>query len=112
MNEARILVERGAALLDEEVSGWDERINLRTLDVRNCQRCIGGQLFGTFAGLMAHLGLQDDPNQGRSYGLNWKPFRGPTSQELTKEWRDLIVSRTTQRLIDDALASPLYRVLG
>lgn len=39
-------VANGAQLLDEKIPGWYRRIDLRTLDLSNPQRCICGQLAG------------------------------------------------------------------
>ena len=42
-------VARGAALLDEKVPGWRERINLDTFAISSCERCILGQVYGYYA---------------------------------------------------------------
>lgn len=42
-------VRAGVALLDEKVPGWDQRINLKVLDLQYCNECVLGQLFGHFA---------------------------------------------------------------
>ncbi len=41
-------VARGMALLDEKVPGWRERIELRDLDMTDCQLCVLGQIFGDY----------------------------------------------------------------
>jgi len=38
-------VARGAALLDEKLPGWDQRIDLDRLNLGDCFTCILGQLF-------------------------------------------------------------------
>jgi hypothetical protein len=38
-------VARGAALLDEKLPGWIERIDLDELDLANCFGCVLGQTF-------------------------------------------------------------------
>lgn len=38
-------VRRGVALLDEKVPGWHQRIDVETLDVNLCSKCVLGQLF-------------------------------------------------------------------
>lgn len=38
-------VENGARWLDENFPGWEDRINIDTLDLSNGQRCICGQVF-------------------------------------------------------------------
>jgi hypothetical protein len=41
-------VERTAGLLDEFYPGWADKINLRTLDMHNGEKCVGGQLGHAF----------------------------------------------------------------
>lgn len=42
------LVERGTALLDEKVPGWDKRIRPEALDIADPRCCVVGQLFATY----------------------------------------------------------------
>ena len=39
-------VAKGATLLDQQVPGWAERIDLPMLDIGSCYHCILGQLYG------------------------------------------------------------------
>jgi hypothetical protein len=43
-------VAAGAALLDRKVPGWAERIDLGTLSIASCTRCVLGQLDGAADG--------------------------------------------------------------
>lgn len=45
-------VRRGIALLDSEVEGWRDRIDLDTFDIESAWNCVLGQVFGdgTYAG--------------------------------------------------------------
>jgi hypothetical protein len=93
-------VARGAALLDEKLPGWDERIDLADLQLASCYRCVLGQLFGRYPvpaeggfspyGLgIAALGIGDE-NPSR-YG-----FDGRDADSLTGEWRRVITQRRTR----------------
>ena len=47
MEEARIAVQRAAAMMDRIVPGWHHRLNLQKLEMADCTRCALGQLFGS-----------------------------------------------------------------
>lgn len=50
-------IARGAALLDEEMPGWAEKISLEILDINDSEMCILAQLYGSFYGGGENLGL-------------------------------------------------------
>jgi hypothetical protein len=94
-------VARGAALLDETVPGWDQRIDLDLLDVDCCERCILGQLFasqatawpvsrGFGAGTVA-LGIDDTEIEELGFDDT-----SMTVAEVTAEWRRVITGRRAQ----------------
>lgn len=64
-------VAEGAALLDEKKPGWERRLDLEILDIRDGQRCITAQLSGMRNGVhswadgMKALGLT--PGDGGTY---------------------------------------------
>ena len=95
-------VAAGSRWLDEHVPGWEQRIDLETLDVTNCTMCVLGQVYGDFIdGLKAagkHWSQANSPCDA-----DW-PFRngfavGNTEQgwmgreELNAEWRAEIERR-------------------
>jgi hypothetical protein len=41
-------VQAGVAFLNEHQPGWSKRISLAELDLSNCDRCVLGQVFGSF----------------------------------------------------------------
>lgn len=41
-------VDRGARFLDEKEPGWWDKIDLETLNMKNCYLCILGQLTGDY----------------------------------------------------------------
>lgn len=42
-------VQRGARLLDEKVPEWFNKIDIETLNIASCLKCVLGQLFGYFS---------------------------------------------------------------
>lgn len=59
-------IKRGAAWLDENVPGWENRIDRVTLDMKYQDMCIFGQLDGSFVKMaMDHkLSTEDCVNMG------------------------------------------------
>lgn len=49
MNEFPNTISEAAKLLDREVSGWANQIDVESLDMTEPERCILGQLFGNYA---------------------------------------------------------------
>jgi len=91
-------VARGAALLDERMPGWDQRINLDRLDLHSPCRCILGQIFpassrdGGYWDGIKELGLASwgpDPGGAEAYGFT----TARNFQMLTAEWRRVIGAR-------------------
>ena len=89
----RYEVLRGAAWLDQVRPGWDQEIDLTTLEMSNCARCIVGQLWGW----ADRLGT---PKPAYYYHEDYG-FDIPDEhlsiegayEKLAEEWRDLITSR-------------------
>lgn len=98
-------VARGAALLDNTLAGWDERIDLDKLDLASPCNCILGQEFAGYAddfnddgwtpydAAMIELpmdGYDDAYHYGfdKLYGETTAAFR-----DLTAEWKRVILAR-------------------
>jgi len=91
-------VDEGAALLDEKLPGWAERINLAQLDLASCYQCVLGQLFA----------FEYDAEDGSPYGAgvraldipdispSWYGFDGADANALNAEWRRVITERTAR----------------
>jgi hypothetical protein len=87
-------VARGAALLDEKLPGWDQRIDAVSLDIDLCESCVLGQLFavddhyGYLTGLRS-LGVHH-PASELDYGFDgsWDEI-----DDLTAEWKRVINGR-------------------
>jgi len=97
-----VTVERGAALLDELIPGWEDRIDVDTLDLASPYNCVLGQLHARPNGTeaerwrrysrgLARLGL----DAGSRFGFNvWG--RGRYGR-LTAAWRESIAARREAR---------------
>ena len=48
MTKTQERVQRGIAFLDRNAPGWRDKIDLATLDLVNCKRCVIGQIFGEY----------------------------------------------------------------
>jgi hypothetical protein len=93
---ARVAVQRGASLLDELAqAGWENQVDLDTLDTNHALLCVLGQLYGDYgAGCEAVLRHaitgRGDPVH---YGFD-SPGRQPAGCALlTEEWCQLLRDR-------------------
>lgn len=95
--EAR--VERGAALLDREMPGWWERIDVVRLDVREPCRCIGGQLgsgeYGRYSRLMKQLFGDSACAAVAEHGFAAADY---DYEEITGLWREAVAARRVEIL--------------
>lgn len=87
------LVENGALLLDEHFGGreWVNRINLDTLDIAMADRCVLGQLYGSFWEGLPKLGLIFA--QAPTYGFDIPSGTVQGGIALTKEWKRFLAAR-------------------
>jgi len=100
-------VKRGAALLDERVPGWADRINTDTLDISHGMRCVTAQVSGgSWRNGMYLLGLEWDGYIEHGFHVRFSDHE--TEQEtdcmfdlLRDYWYDEITTRT------DAVSAPL-----
>lgn len=59
-------IKRGMEYLDEHVTDWEYRLNLQDLFLGSCERCMCGQLFGSFCAFIMKDG---NDKRMRSYDL-------------------------------------------
>lgn len=82
LEPARTRVERGADLLDHAWTGWETEVSLEDLNMVLHDRCVLGQLYGTYGVGLCELGI---PTDARHYG-----FAGYSTSEdwdvLQREW--------------------------
>lgn len=91
--EVKTRVGRGMKLLDSELPTWRADILLDKLDMHECDRCVLGQLFGTFDDGVDSLGL--DPAEVVDHGFDvdddrYPPRLAPGYKLLREEWRRAI----------------------
>ena len=93
--EAR--AEVGATMLDRlpALDGWDRMVNRNTLDMASWSRCIGGQLFGTYAAFRDQVGMQHR-NEEEISAFN--PVGPDDAAQLTLAWIVLLEERESERL--------------
>lgn len=101
--ESRVAI--GAALLDQTVPGWWQRVNLETLNLMWHNRCVLGQLFGDWIdGLDALFGTMPAgaewvAAEHAGFWVNEQVDGECTDAsvaryaELTEQWRAAIVAR-------------------
>lgn len=93
-------VERGAAFLDERVPGWEEKLNLRTLNVSSTRGCVLGQLhrknrgdYAAYARGLETLGLSDR----EAARLGFDIWGMQTFYRLTSGWKAMVLKRRAEQ---------------
>jgi hypothetical protein len=93
-------VQRGAALLDEKIPGWEDEIDLTRLTISDPRWCIGGQL-GTrrkklvpYSDTMEMLGLSRPVHADYGFCLGGCDY---DYGDLTQAWREMIAGRRLSR---------------
>lgn len=100
-------VQAGAELLDRVHPGWFEKINVETLDLVECDRCVLGQLYGHFRKGVEAVGLPVtlyNMYVGAEYGFN---VYGPACDcdALTPDWIEAINERLNPLTVNEILQS-------
>lgn len=95
-------VIKGAAVLDEKVPGWRDKIDPDTLDLESLEDCVLGQLFpleesermdyGTAwgKGMKTLFPNYLDTNEHIEYGFECDSGNGQTYEELTAAWKEYL----------------------
>lgn len=101
-NTVRQNVARGAALLDEKMPGWEDKIDLERLSMYDGCDCILGQLAGMYHRGRAHLRI--NLGDGYDYGFHAQKWdkdgnfiAGTSWDNLQYEWTRLLISRKASR---------------
>jgi hypothetical protein len=84
-------VAAGVALLDGQRPDWHETIDLHTLQVSSCTRCVLGQLNGDVSDGYAEYDIDD--NDAWRYGFERRGFERGEYGLLTAEWKRVISER-------------------
>lgn len=83
---------RGATKLDEMKPGWTNRVDERTLDMTSPERCVLGQVFGSYSYGLEQLGLRNRIAYG--FDLNDLDFIFPFAwTRLRQAWKREIRAR-------------------
>lgn len=98
VNDLMPRVERGMAWLDAQKPGWEHEVDLGRLDIGQCGRCIGGQLFVRDAaeedGYYELCGLMPDPFDRKAHGFTMlDDTLGNGYERLTECWVTVILER-------------------
>ena len=86
-------IDAGVAWLDKRKPGWRTEIDLKTLDVSDCDYCVLGQVFGHYADGLAFASRKKDSSTASSKQIEWSHAHGFAGlpgyfRELTEEWKE------------------------
>lgn len=84
-------IKAGMELLDREVPGWREEIDLYSLDMGLCEHCILGQLFREYDEGVRAIGITNE--KAEQLGLfisNNKSFPNDKYTALTIAWKEAL----------------------
>lgn len=90
-------VIRGAEFLDENLPGWDKKIDVARLNIGSSCNCVLGQLskrgetYTRYVNVAKRLGL--DPFGSEVMKLGFMTWGRQTSEGLTQGWKRLIEKR-------------------
>ena len=82
-------VARGAARLDQDLPGWENKVGLERLDIISVDTCILGQCYGTYSDGL--LKLRIDVSRARALGFH--PRSRSEAQALRESWRHFVEAR-------------------
>lgn len=96
--DVRQMVALGVASLDDDLPGWERKVNLEMLDIQFENKCILAQLYGHHVTGFHRLGLGDDGDI--THGFRHNPYSKVSGEEqyaaLNAEWRRVIEERVLQ----------------
>lgn len=93
LEPARTRVERGADLLDHEWTGWETEVSLEDLNMVLHDRCVLGQLYGTYGVGLCELGI---PTDARHYGFAGHGGDSEDWEAIESEWITELRARTRE----------------
>lgn len=104
--DARERVAKGAALLDERLPGWWNKVDTKNLDTGDLDHCVLGQLYGDYVrGILSLLGLvAPDRPSGLGFDMKTNLVQPPNmtlwrreAEALNQEWVKAIEARRAAR---------------
>lgn len=90
---ARWHVAQAAQLLDRDLPGWYDRIDLDDLDLGSCSRCIIGQVYGIEPHLLAYGEFRDHVERLCGSALADVVIAFVDHGSCAQAWRELIAHR-------------------
>lgn len=94
MSTIRERVDAGAALLDREEPGWEDKIDLDTLKLHDPCRCVLGQVFGLYSTGARVLDLNIDASSDHAFEVS--EYGKDSYTGLTRAWKALIRARRAE----------------
>lgn len=95
-------VVKGATLLDEMEPGWYQKIDLVTLNLRNCFSCVIGQVYGEYTeNNLTRLGLDFSRDTDFGFDVSYDddvPAQDSCYYTLTSLWKNEILQRREKDL--------------
>lgn len=99
-------VEAGIDLLDREYPQWHFAINLESLDLKDSESCVLGQLYGLYSTGLGELSIEegalfgfdsgleyDETAHGPDFGRGWLDALNTDMDEIEAQWRQVIEDR-------------------
>lgn len=90
LKDVRAAVWAGIGFLDSQCRDWRDKINLRKLDLKQADKCVLGEVYGTYLKGRRLLDLSEE--QAKALGFNLPPVNSVEDRiagfaRLTAEWR-------------------------
>lgn len=79
-------VSRGIAFLDEHCPDWKNKIDLDTLDMKNCSYCVLGQVFGDWFKGKRCLEIEDQVSVDLGFDISYSYPYNYDWRRLTSAW--------------------------
>ena len=86
--ELKSRVQRGIALLDEHVPGWEDKVDVMRLVLSSANSCVLGQVFDDYSAGVERLELSEE--DASDHGFLLGSSDGYTYRELTAVWQETL----------------------
>ena len=90
-------VKRGIAWLDANIPGWLDKIDLERLDLRVCDRCVVGQVLGSYNNLFDATAPAWEDRFAMGFNARIPFGNSILWQDLTNQWKKQIKARLQVR---------------
>lgn len=93
-------VARGAAILDQRIPGWVDKVSLDNLQISSCRSCVLGQLGGneegSYSEMLDYLTDADDDSEWPEINGFDTDYDEYSYEDLTASWKALIEQRRAE----------------